>query len=119
MPPAAVRGSHTVLRLESVIDRGRALADDRASVVRYEAGIEAVQPDDLLTIIYTSGTTKRHAGLERGIADMRRILILDDSISGGNAMREARKRVENSGIAGKTGAEIIFGAIYGAEARSC
>ena len=65
--------------------------------------------------IYTSGTTKRHAGLERGIADMRRILILDDSISGGNAMREARKRVENLGIAGKTSAEIIFGAIYGAK----
>lgn len=63
--------------------------------------------------IYTSGTTKRHAGLDRGISDMRRILILDDSISGGNAMRMARKRVEDSGITSKTGAKLIFAAVYG------
>ncbi|SDL95080.1 phosphoribosyltransferase [Paracoccus chinensis] len=67
--------------------------------------------------IYTSGTTKRYAGLERGIADMRRILILDDSISGGNAMREARKRVESSGIGGRTGAEILFAAIYSVQTK--
>lgn len=66
--------------------------------------------------IYTSGTTKRHAGLERGIADMRRILILDDSIQGGNAMRAARKRIEDAEIGNSTRAEIIFGAIYGAQA---
>ena len=66
--------------------------------------------------IYTSGTTKRHAGLERALADMRRIVILDDSISGGNAMRAARKRVEDAGIRNRTGAEIIFAAVYGVEA---
>lgn len=66
--------------------------------------------------VHTSGTTKHHSGLDRGIADMRRILILDDSISGGNAMRAARKRVEDAGIPDRTGAEIIFGAVYGAEA---
>lgn len=65
--------------------------------------------------IYTSGTTKRHAGLERGIADMRRILILDDSISGGNAMRAARQRLDEAGIRERTSAEIIFGAVYGIE----
>ena len=63
VPPAAVRGSHTVLRLEGVIDRGRALAADAAAVARYEAGIAAVQPDDLLTIIYTSGTTGEPKGV--------------------------------------------------------
>ena len=65
--------------------------------------------------IYTSGTTKRHSGLERDIADMRRILILDDSIQGGNAMRDARKRVEESGIQDRIEAEILFSAVYGAQ----
>ncbi len=63
MPPAAVRGSHTVLRLEGLIERGRALASDPAAVARYEAGIDAVAPDDLLTIIYTSGTTGEPKGV--------------------------------------------------------
>ena len=63
MPPAAVRGSHTVLRLEGVIERGRALGGDAAAVARYEAGIDAVAPDDLLTIIYTSGTTGEPKGV--------------------------------------------------------
>jgi long-chain acyl-CoA synthetase len=63
VPPAAVRGSHTVLRLEGVIERGRARASDPAAVARYEAGIEAVGPDDLLTIIYTSGTTGEPKGV--------------------------------------------------------
>lgn len=66
--------------------------------------------------LHTSGTTKRHRGLDRGIADMRRILILDDSIFSGNAMRDARLRVEEAGIAEKTGAEIIFAAVYGSDA---
>lgn len=66
--------------------------------------------------IYSSGATKRHAGLERGIADMRRILVLDDSILGGNAMRAARKRLEDAGIRDRAGAEIIFAAVYGSEA---
>lgn len=63
MPPAAVRGSHTVLRLQGVIERGRLLAADEAALARYEAGIATVQPDDLLTIIYTSGTTGEPKGV--------------------------------------------------------
>jgi long-chain acyl-CoA synthetase len=63
MPPAAVRGSHTVLRLEGLMARGRAMASDVAVVARYEAGIEAVRTDDLLTIIYTSGTTGEPKGV--------------------------------------------------------
>jgi long-chain acyl-CoA synthetase len=62
-PPAAGRESHTVLRLEGLIERGHALATDAAAVARYEAGIAAVQPDDLLTIIYTSGTTGEPKGV--------------------------------------------------------
>ncbi len=61
--PASVRESHSVLRLESVVERGRVLAADREAVARYEAGIAAVQPDDLLTIIYTSGTTGEPKGV--------------------------------------------------------
>jgi long-chain acyl-CoA synthetase len=63
VPPSAVRGSHTVLRLEAVVDRGRALAGESAMVASYDAGIAAVQPDDLLTIIYTSGTTGEPKGV--------------------------------------------------------
>lgn len=63
VPPAAVRGSHTVLRFEGVIERGRTLASDPSAVERYEAGIDAVAPDDLLTIIYTSGTTGEPKGV--------------------------------------------------------
>jgi long-chain acyl-CoA synthetase len=63
VPPSAVRGSHTVLRLEGVIERGRARATDQAAVASYEAGIEAVRPDDLFTIIYTSGTTGEPKGV--------------------------------------------------------
>ncbi len=62
-PASAVRDSHSVLRLESVMARGRAIAEDAAAVARYEAGIEAVRPDDLLTIIYTSGTTGEPKGV--------------------------------------------------------
>ena len=32
-------------------------------MARYEAGIDAVAPDDLLTIIYTSGTTGEPKGV--------------------------------------------------------
>jgi long-chain acyl-CoA synthetase len=63
VPPAAVRGSHTVLRLETLVTRGTALASDAGAVARYEAGIAAVKPDDLLTIIYTSGTTGEPKGV--------------------------------------------------------
>ena len=78
VPPSSVRDSHTVLRLEGVIERGRALAADPAAVARYEAGIEAVQPDDLLTLIYTSGTTGEPKGVmlthENVLSNMRAVV---------------------------------------------
>lgn len=61
--------------------------------------------------IYSSGTTKRTEHLHRNLANMRRILVLDDSISSGKAMREARNKIANSGLQ----AEIIFAAVYGIE----
>lgn len=62
--------------------------------------------------VYSSGTTKRRAGLDRPLGEMRRILVLDDSISGGNAMRAARARIEAAGITGN----FLFAAVYGIEA---
>lgn len=62
--------------------------------------------------IYSSGTTKRTGYLHQDLASMRRVLILDDSISSGKAMREARKKVADAGLQ----AEIIFAAVYGIEA---
>lgn len=61
--------------------------------------------------IYSSGTTKRTKNLHQELSQMRRILILDDSISSGKAMREARKKVSKAGLQ----AEIIFVAVYGIE----
>ena len=63
VPPAAVRGSHTVIRLANLIERGQALARDADVVRRYDAGIAETRPDDLLTIIYTSGTTGEPKGV--------------------------------------------------------
>lgn len=60
--------------------------------------------------IYSSGTsTKRTQRLDRSLSDMRRILILDDSIKSGDAMRRARARITEAGVKG----EIIFAAVYG------
>lgn len=57
---------------------------------------------------YTSGTTKP----VRRISDplrRRKVLLLDDSISTGNAMREVRQRISEARI----DAEIIYAAVYG------
>ncbi|WP_334656944.1 phosphoribosyltransferase family protein [Sphingomonas panaciterrae] len=62
--------------------------------------------------MYSSGTSsKRAARLDRGFGEMRRILVLDDSIKSGDAMRRARERIAKAGIE----AELIFAAIYGLE----
>nr|WP_111300731.1 phosphoribosyltransferase family protein [Paracoccus saliphilus] len=63
--------------------------------------------------LYTSGTTKRSARLKRGLGDMRRILILDDSINSGEALTRARERVEAAGVQGN----FIFAAVYGAKVQ--
>lgn len=62
--------------------------------------------------VHTSGLTKRTAQMDLSLADMRRILVLDDSIFRGDAMRQARERVAAAGLQ----AEILFAAVYGSEA---
>ncbi|MGC4025516.1 MAG: phosphoribosyltransferase [Mesorhizobium sp.] len=59
--------------------------------------------------IYTSGVTKRRAALQRSASEMRKILVIDDSICGGGAMRDARNRIEASGIEG----DFVFAAVFG------
>ena len=59
---------------------------------------------------YTSRTDSR-AGIH-DLSQPRRILVLDDSISSGKAMREARDRISGSGRQ----AEFVFAAVYGIEA---
>ncbi|MEE2861632.1 MAG: phosphoribosyltransferase family protein [Paracoccus sp. (in: a-proteobacteria)] len=61
--------------------------------------------------IYSSGRTKRTARLDRGLADVRRILVLDDSIGSGKSMIEAREKVAAAGL----DVEFIFAAVYGVE----
>ncbi len=59
---------------------------------------------------YTSGTSNRTEN--RDLTQPRRILVLDDSISSGKAMREARDRISGSG----SQAEFFFAAVFGIEA---
>lgn len=61
--------------------------------------------------IYSSGATKRTERINRGFNDMRRILVLDDSILHGSSMRDARARIAEAGVQG----EIFFAAVYGLE----
>lgn len=42
-----------------------------------------------------AGSTKQHAGLIGGIAEARHVLVIDDSLNRGNAMREARARLRH------------------------
>ncbi len=62
--------------------------------------------------ILSSGFTKRRAALDRKPSEMRKILFIDDSISGGAAMADARRRVAAAGRDG----EFMFAAVYGERA---
>lgn len=63
--------------------------------------------------VYSSGTSsKRTTRLDRNLDDMRRILVIDDSIKSGDAIRRARTRIAEAGIKG----DILFAAVYGLEA---
>lgn len=62
--------------------------------------------------VYTSGiSTKRRRALDRDVSKMRRILVLDDSIRSGKAMRTARDRIEAAGLADN----IMLGAVFGTD----
>lgn len=62
---------------------------------------------------FSSGITKRRAALDRRPGEMRRILVIDDSINGGTAMAEARARIAAAGL----GANTFFAAVYGSHPR--
>lgn len=60
--------------------------------------------------VYTSGiSAKRRSALDLDLSQMRRVLILDDSIRSGKAMRVARERLESAGVGGN----VMFGAVFG------
>lgn len=77
-----------------------------ANLLSLLANIPLTDLDSLLEgRIYSSGWTKR------SLADVRRILILEDSISSGETMRQAREKVAAAGLQ----ADILFAAAYGIE----
>jgi uncharacterized HAD superfamily protein/adenine/guanine phosphoribosyltransferase-like PRPP-binding protein len=110
MNDAIVRNLHRLPRdIELVVGvpRSGILA---ATLVSLAANIPMTDLDSFLAgRIYTSGITKRWAGLDRQASEMRKILVIDDSIIGGTAMRDAREKVAASGIEG----DFIFAAVFG------
>lgn len=61
--------------------------------------------------ILSSGRTRRHARMGHEHADMRSVLVVDDSIRTGKAMREAREKLE-AAFPDKT---FTFCAVYGTD----
>ena len=59
--------------------------------------------------IYSVGRTKLDQTPPKLLHQLRRILVLDDSINGGSAIREAREKLSSL----QTPAEILFAAVYG------
>ena len=81
-----------------------------ATLVSLTANIPMTDLDSFLAgRIYTSGITKRWAGLDRQTSEMRKILVIDDSIIGGTAMRDAREKIAAAGMKG----DFIFAAVFG------
>ena len=81
-----------------------------ATLVSLTANIPMTDLDSFLAgRIYTSGITKRRAALDRQHSEMRRILVIDDSVAGGNAMRDARNKIEAAGIQG----DFVYAAVFG------
>lgn len=81
-----------------------------ATLVSLTANIPMTDLDSFLAgRIYTSGITKRRAALDRQHAEMRKILVIDDSIAGGNAIRDARNKIAAAGIQG----DFVYAAVFG------
>ncbi|WP_415183139.1 phosphoribosyltransferase [Phaeovulum sp.] len=60
--------------------------------------------------IYSSGKTKA-TGMRPETEGRRRVLVIDDSINGGTAMKEAKARVAAAGLKD----DVIFAAVYGSK----
>lgn len=110
MNDAVVRNLHRLPRdidLVVGVPRSGILA---ATLVSLTANIPMTDLDSFLAgRIYTSGITKRWAGLDRQTSEMRKILVIDDSIIGGTAMRDAREKIAASGMQ----CDFIFAAVFG------
>jgi hypoxanthine phosphoribosyltransferase len=61
-----------------------------------------------------AGRTKRHAGLDRGVSDLRNVLLVDDSVLTGKSMAAARTQV----VAARPNAHVTTLAVYGADGWS-
>lgn len=110
MNDAIVRNLHRLPRdidLVVGVPRSGILA---ATLVSLTANIPITDLDSFLAgKIYNSGVTKRRAALDRKASEMRKVLVIDDSVSGGAAMRDARGRIEAAGIK----ADFTFAAVFG------
>ncbi|PTE10615.1 phosphoribosyltransferase [Mesorhizobium helmanticense] len=110
MNDAIVRNLHRLPRdidLVVGVPRSGILA---ATLVSLTANIPMTDLDSFLAgKIYTSGVTKRRAALDRKASEMRKVLVIDDSVSGGAAMRDARSRIEAAGIK----ADFTYAAVFG------
>lgn len=82
-----------------------------ANLLSLTANIPMTDLDSFLAgKIYSSGITKRHAALDRKAPETGNVLIIDDSINGGAAMNDARRKIAASGRT----ANLTFAAVYGA-----
>lgn len=82
-----------------------------ANLLSLAANIPMTDLDGFLAgRVLSSGFTKLGPAIRRSVADMRKILVIDDSINMGAAMRDARARI---GSSKGTAAQLIFAAVYG------
>lgn len=106
---AIVKGLHRLPRdLDLVVGvpRSGVLA---ANLLSLAANIPMTDLDSFVAgKIFSSGFTKRWSPI-RSFADVRKVLVLDDSINQGAAMRDARAKI----AASQTSAELMFAAVYG------
>jgi uncharacterized HAD superfamily protein/adenine/guanine phosphoribosyltransferase-like PRPP-binding protein len=85
-----------------------------ATLVSLTANVPMTDLDSFVAgKIFSSGITKRRAALDRTMSEMRKVLVIDDSIKSGSAMATAKAKVTEAGIT----AEVIFAAVYGALAK--
>lgn len=82
-----------------------------ANLVSLTANIPMTDLDSFIAgKTFSSGITKRRAVLDRKTSEMRKVLVVDDSINGGTAMSDARTKIAAAGTAAE---QLIYAAVYG------
>lgn len=82
-----------------------------AELLALQTNVELTDLDSYLAgKVFTSGSTKK-LGMKQGRKTRRKVVVIDDSINGGTAMKEARRRVSESGLQD----DILFGAVFGSK----